>query len=200
MGAGAVGVAESLAAAIGAERLRIVASLIRVTGDWDLAEDCVQDAVERALASWPRDGVPDNPAAWLTTTAAAPGAGRPARRTTETAKMRELTAMAESEGPPGTASELDPYPDVYRDDRLRLLYTCCHPALPIAGQVALTLRTVAGLSTAQIAHAFLVSEATMGQRLLRTQEQDLAHRHPLRGARAASDRLSGRPGCWPWCT
>ncbi len=175
MATGAVGVAETLAAAIGGERLRIVASLIRVTGDWDLAEDCVQDAVERALARWPRDGVPDNPAAWLTTTAQRRALDVLRRRTTETGKLRELTAMAESEDPPDRAwAELDPYHDVYRDDRLRLLYTCCHPALPIAGQVALTLRTVAGLSTAQIASAFLVSEATMGQRLLRTRNK-IAH-------------------------
>ena len=163
---------EALAAAIGGERLRIVAALIRVTGDWDLAEDCVQDAVERALARWPRDGVPDNPAAWLTTTAHRRAVDVLRRRRTETDKIRELTALAEPEGPltAGTA-ELDPYSHVYRDDRLRLLYTCCHPALSLSGQVALTLRTVAGLSTAQIAAAFLTSESTMSQRLLRTRNK-----------------------------
>ncbi len=152
----------ALAAAIRAERLRIVAGLIRVTGDWGLAEDCVQDAAERALATWPRDGVPDNPAAWLATTAHRRALDVLKRRRTESAKLREVAAMAERAT--GTADE----GGGYSDDRLRLLYTCCHPALPLAGRVALTLRTVSGLSTREIARAFLVSEATMGQRLLRT--------------------------------
>jgi len=140
-----------------------------VTGDWDLAEDCVQDAVERALAHWPRDGVPDNPAAWLTTTAHRRALDVLRRRRTEAGKLRELTALATfDERSAGTGPDPDPHGEVYRDDRLRLLFTCCHPALPLAGQVALTLKTVAGLSTREIARAFLVSEATMGQRLLRT--------------------------------
>ncbi len=167
-------VAESLAAAIGAERLRIVAGLIRVTGEWDLAEDSVQDAVERALASWPRDGVPDNPAAWLTTTAHRRAVDVLRRRRTEVGKMRRLISLAELERPVANEAETDPYSDLYRDDRLRLLFTCCHPALPLAGQVALTLRAVGGLNTAQIAAAFLVSEPTMAQRLLRTRNK-IAH-------------------------
>lgn len=165
-------VAESLAAAIRAERLRIVAGLIRVTGDWDLAEDCVQDAVERALATWPRDGVPDNPAAWLTTAARRRALDSLRRRRSEADKLRELKSLAELERP--VTVDVDPYPDLYRDDRLRLLFTCCHPALPLSGQVALTLRTVAGLTTAEIAEAFLVSESTMAQRLLRTRKK-IAH-------------------------
>jgi RNA polymerase sigma-70 factor (ECF subfamily) len=157
-----------LAAALGAQRLRIVAGLIRLTGDWDLAEDCVQDAVERALVRWPRDGAPDNPAAWLTTTAHRRALDVLRRRRSETAKLEEVAAMAER--PAGT----DPYGVVYRDDVLRLLFTCCHPALPLAGRVALTLKVVAGLSTREVARAFLVSEATMGQRLLRTRQR-IAH-------------------------
>ena len=162
-----------MAAALGAERLRIVAGLIRVTGDWDLAEDCVQDAVERALVRWPRDGAPDNPAAWLTTTAHRRALDVLRRRRTEAATLARVAAMsasAASAGPGGT----DPYGAAYRDDVLRLLFTCCHPALPPAGRVALTLRTVAGLSTREIARAFLVTEATMGQRLLRTRQR-IAH-------------------------
>lgn len=156
----------AVADAVAAERLRIVAALIRVTGDFDLAEDCLQDAVERALARWPLDGVPDNPGAWLTTTARRRAVDVLRRRQTERAKLREAQALAE------LARDLtgdDPGP--YGDDRLKLLFTCCHPALPMAGRVALTLKSVAGLSTRQIARAFLVSEATMGQRLLRTKNK-----------------------------
>ena len=145
-----------------------MAGLIRVTGDWALAEDCVQDAVERALVRWPTDGAPDNPAAWLTTAAHRRAIDVLRRRRTETAKLEEVATMAER--PAGT----DPYGEVYRDDVLRLLFTCCHPALPLAGRVALTLKTVAGLSTREVARAFLVSEATMGQRLLRTRQR-IAH-------------------------
>ena len=137
-----------------------MAGLIRVTGDWDLAEDCVQDAVERALLRWPRDGVPANPAAWLTTTAHRRALDVLRRRTVEAAKLREVTAVV--------PADPDPFGSVYRDDGLRLLFTCCHPALPLPGRVALTLKTVAGLSTREIAGMFLVSEATMSQRLLRT--------------------------------
>lgn len=141
--------------------------MIRVTGDWGLAEDCVQDAVERALARWPSDGVPDNPAAWLTTTAYRRALDVLRRRRTEAATLTALAALEAGPTP-------DPHGYVYRDDRLRLMFTCCHPALPLAGQVALTLKTVAGLSIRQIARAFLVSEATMGQRLLRTRAK-IAH-------------------------
>ncbi|MBA3523780.1 MAG: sigma-70 family RNA polymerase sigma factor [Geodermatophilaceae bacterium] len=159
-------VAPPLAEVIAEQRLRIVAGLIRVTGDWDLAEDCLQDAVERALTRWPRDGIPDNPAAWLTTTAHRRALDVLRRRRTEVDKLQAMTAMAQLEPPADTP--FDQSDDVYRDDRLRLLFTCCHPALPLTGRVALTLKTVAGLSTREVARAFLVSEATMGQRLLRT--------------------------------
>lgn len=157
-----------------------MASLIRVTGDWELAEDCVQDAVERALGRWPRDGVPDNPAAWLTTTAHRRALDVLRRRRTESDKLRELTAMVgiDQQSAGGEAHPdphgVDPHGAVYRDDRLRLLFTCCHPALPLAGRVALTLKTVGGLSTGEVARAFLVSEATMAQRLLRTKSK-IAH-------------------------
>ena len=152
-----------------------MAGLIRITGDWELAEDCLQDAVERALTRWPRDGVPDNPAAWLTTTAHRRALDVLRRRTTEARKVREVAAMADLEWTSGAGTEPDPERDeVYRDDVLRLLFTCCHPALPLAGRVALTLRTVAGLSTREIARAFLVTESTMGQRLLRARTK-IAH-------------------------
>jgi RNA polymerase sigma-70 factor, ECF subfamily len=152
--------AEAIAPVVAAERTRMVASLIRLTGDWDLAEDCVQDAVERALVRWPREGMPRSPAAWLTTAARNRALDVLRRRQTERAKLQERAIMDEL-GPDGTQG----------DDRLRLIFTCCHPALPLDGQVALTLKTVAGLGTAEIARAFLVSEPTMSQRLLRTRRK-----------------------------
>ena len=162
-------VAEAVDGAVAAERLRIVATLIRVTGEWELAEDCVQDAVERALTRWPRDGIPDNPAAWLTTTSRHRALDVLKRRRIEQDKLRELKTLAEGAAAPKPGRD-----EPWDDDQLGLLFACCHPALPMAGRVALTLKTVAGLSTQQIARAFLVSEATMGQRLLRTRTK-IAH-------------------------
>jgi RNA polymerase sigma-70 factor, ECF subfamily len=158
-----------LADALAEQRLRIVATLIRTTGDWDLAEDAVADAAERALRRWPEEGVPDNPAAWLTTTARRRAIDLLRRADTERTKLAEVALMDElsrSSDPPGPAS--------ITDDRLRLVFTCCHPALPIEGRVALTCKVVAGLSTDAVARAFLVSEATMGQRLLRAKRK-IAH-------------------------
>ena len=171
-GGGSAGpeVARALAGALTEQRLRIVASLIRTTGDWDLAEDAVSDAAESALRHWPRDGVPDHPAAWLTTTARRRALDVLRRARTERTKREELAARDASQGPasgPTSGSQWD-------DDRLRLLFTCCHPALPLEGRVALTCKVVAGLSTAAVARAFLVPEATMGQRLLRA-KQKIAH-------------------------
>jgi RNA polymerase sigma-70 factor (ECF subfamily) len=167
-------VSSAVAQAVAEERLRIVASLVRATGDFDLAEDSLQDAVERALDSWPRDGVPDNPAAWLTTTARRRALDVLRRRSTERDKLREMQVLADTAADVSGARDADAYAVTYGDDRLRLLFTCCHPALPPAGRVALTLRTVAGLSTREIARAFLVPEATMSQRLLRTKNK-IAH-------------------------
>ena len=180
--------AQPLAATLAEERLRIVATLIRITGDWDLAEDCVQDAVERALVRWPQDGTPDNPAAWLTTTAHRRALDVLRRRRTEADKLAELASWADRGGEP--AADVDPYGSAYGDDRLRLLFACCHPALPLAGRVALTCKTVGGLSTREIARAFLVSEATMGQRLLRARNK-IAHAG-IRLAVPRPDRLAER--------
>jgi RNA polymerase sigma-70 factor, ECF subfamily len=149
----------------GRDRVSITATLIRCTGDWDLAEDCVQDATERALARWPQDGVPDNPAAWLTTTARNRAIDVLRRRRTEAAKLGAAAVVAELDAAaPSTEQSVD-------DDRLRLLFTCCHPALAIESRVALTLRTIAGLSTRAIGHAFLIPEATASQRLLRAKRK-----------------------------
>jgi RNA polymerase sigma-70 factor (ECF subfamily) len=145
---------------------RIVATLIRVTGDWDLAEECAQDAFEKALDRWARDGVPRNPGAWLTTTARNRAIDQLRRARTGAAKHHEV-AMGMSHGE--AADPLDPTWDEsgITDERLRLIFTCCHPALSLEARVSLTLRTLAGLSTAEIARAFLVPEATMAKRLVR---------------------------------
>jgi RNA polymerase sigma-70 factor (ECF subfamily) len=163
-------VKEAVAAAWSQEWGRVVAALIRRTGDWDLAEECAQDAFERALERWPRDGVPDRPGAWLTTTARNRALDRLRRAAVEDVKLREAARLE-----PGTpaAPQPDELPadDGLPDDRLRLIFTCCHPALPLPAQVALTLRTLTGLTTAEIARAFLVPEGTMAQRLTRAKNK-----------------------------
>ncbi len=156
--------AEAVTSVVAAERTGMVASLIRLTGDWDLAEDCVQDAIERALVHWPQEGMPRSPAAWLTTAGRNRALDVLRRRETERAKLQQRAIMDEM-GRDSAEQAVLP------DDRLRLIFTCCHPALPLDGQVALTLKTVAGLSTAEIARAFLLSEPTMSQRLLRTKRK-----------------------------
>jgi len=165
-GGGATGedVGRALADALAEQRLRIVASLIRTTGDWDLAEDVVSDAAERALLTWPRDGIPANPAAWLTATARRRAIDVLRRGQVERDKLAEVAAIEEL-----TDDYTDPSP--MGDDRLRLVFTCCHPALALEARVALTLKVVSGLSTEAIGRAFLTSEATMGQRLLRAKNK-----------------------------
>jgi RNA polymerase sigma-70 factor, ECF subfamily len=160
-------VQEALDAAFREEWGRVVATLIRTTGDWDLAEECAQDAFALALRRWPRDGIPARPGAWLTTAARNRAIDVLRRRAVGAAKLREVAAM-----PSVTFSEADP-PDEsgVPDDRLRLMFTCCHPALSLEARVALTLRTLAGLSTAEIARAFLSSEATMAKRLVRAKQK-----------------------------
>ena len=142
---------------------RLVATLIRTTGDWDLAEECAQGAFERALKTWPRDGVPRRPGAWLTTVARNLARDRLRRKATGAAKLQEVALMSRSDDADRDAGDESPI----HDDRLRLIFTCCHPALPLEARVALTLRTLAGLTTAEIARAFLVSEPTMAKRLVR---------------------------------
>jgi len=158
-------VEQAVARAFRTEWGRILATLIRTTGDWDLAEECAQDAFARALERWPVDGVPRNPGAWLTTTARNRAMDRLRRDAVGTAKVREATMTI---GPTDPDDEADAG---VTDDRLRLIFTCCHPALPLEARVALTLRTLAGLTTAEIARAFLVPEATMAQRLVRAKRK-----------------------------
>jgi RNA polymerase sigma-70 factor, ECF subfamily len=141
---------------------RVVATLIRMTRDWDLAEECAQDAFALALERWTRDGVPRRPGAWLTTTARNRALDRFRRGATEAAKLQELAVLAPPDDPEDDGDESG-----VADDRLRLIFTCCHPALPLEARVALTLRTLAGLTIDEIARAFLVSEPTMAKRLVR---------------------------------
>ncbi len=156
---------------------RILATLIRACGDFDLAEEAMQEAFAVALERWPRDGVPANPAAWITTTARRKVIDRLRRDRTLAGKQRLLEADAALNAPAGEAkanvTEL-------QDDRLRLIFTCCHPALAPEAQVALTLRTLGGLTTPEIARAFLVPEATMAQRLVRVKRKIREARIPYR--------------------
>ncbi|GLY81383.1 RNA polymerase sigma factor [Actinoallomurus iriomotensis] len=143
---------------------QVVATLIGLTGDWDLAEDCAQDAIAAALATWPRDGVPRRPGAWLTTAARNRATDRLRRDAAGAAKLRQLAVLARDPEEPPSSGEIP-------DERLRLIFTCCHPALPFPARVALTLRTLAGLSTAEIARAFLTAEPAMAQRLVRAKRK-----------------------------
>jgi RNA polymerase sigma-70 factor (ECF subfamily) len=161
-------VAEAVSAAARRGRLSVIATLVRLTGDFDLAEDCWQDAVERALAQWPANGIPGRPEAWLSVAARNRAFDALRRRRTQRDKLPEVYAMT---GP--TCPEAGEPASGY-DDRLKLLFACCHPALSMPSRVALTLKTVTGLSTREVARAFLVSEATMSQRLLRTKTK-IAH-------------------------
>src|ERR1700753_3047752 len=169
---------EAVAAAFADEWGRIVAALIRRTADWDLSEECAQEAFAQALARWPSDGVPDRPGAWLTTVARNRAIDR-LRRERRGAELLEQAATAE---PEVQAMDDDNGDDSgIADDRLRLIFTCCHPALPLEGRVALTLRTLAGLTTAEIARAFLSSEATMAKRLVRAKQKITNAGIPYRG-------------------
>jgi RNA polymerase sigma-70 factor (ECF subfamily) len=137
---------------------RLVAGLIGWCGDWDLAEECAAEAFAAAVPAWERDGVPDAPLAWLTTVARNRARDRMRRRTTEEAKLSLASADA-------TEVVLDD--EDIPDERLRLIFTCCHPALPMPARVALTLRTLCGLTPAEIGRAYLVTEPTMQKRLVR---------------------------------
>jgi RNA polymerase sigma-70 factor (ECF subfamily) len=154
---------------------RATASLIRVLGDFDLAEDAVQEAFVVALQVWPERGIPENPGAWITTTARNKAIDRLRRERRGTEKLEELQAL---EPPPIEEDEAHEEPPVIPDDRLRLIFTCCHPALAPEARVALTLRTLGGLATPEIARAFLVSEPAMAQRLVRAKRKIKAAKIP----------------------
>jgi RNA polymerase sigma-70 factor, ECF subfamily len=145
----------------------VVATLIRILGDFDLAEEAVQEAFAVALERWPKDGLPDNAGAWITRTARNKAIDRLRRERTlrtRTEALAQLQALESEAGESGEMHEI-------RDDRLRLIFTCCHPALPQEARVALTLRTLGGLSTREIARAFMVTEPTVAQRLVRAKRK-----------------------------
>jgi RNA polymerase sigma-70 factor (ECF subfamily) len=151
---------------------QVVATLIGLTGDWNLAEDCAQDAFAAALATWARDGVPARPGAWLTTTARNRATDRLRRDATGAAKLRQFAVLERD--------PIEPQSEEIPDERLRLIFTCCHPALPFPARVALTLRTLAGLSTGEIAKAFLTAEPAMAQRLVRAKRKIVEAAIPYR--------------------
>jgi RNA polymerase sigma-70 factor (ECF subfamily) len=147
---------------------RTVSVLVRVFGDIDIAEDAVQDAFAIALERWPREGLPASPAGWLITTARNKGIDRMRREASRQDRHAQAAWLAAAlSGAPLETPESDPEDEPVHDDRLRLIFTCCHPALGSAAQVALTLRLLGGLTTPEIARAFLVPEPTMAQRLVR---------------------------------
>jgi len=155
---------------------RSVATLIRVFGDIDIAEDAVQEAYALALTRWPRDGPPPNPGGWITTTARKRAIDRLRRESRERELLGRMAASAPGSDDPDIPEVTGPV----QDDRLRLIFTCCHPALSAEAQVALTLRLLGGLSTEEVARSFLVAEPTMAQRLVRAKHKIKAARIPYR--------------------
>jgi RNA polymerase sigma-70 factor (ECF subfamily) len=172
MGAGdAPAVRAGLAEVVREEGTCVLATLVRVTGDITLAEDAAQDAMVRALETWPRDGIPDNPRAWLLVTAKRRAIDIIRREARRTGKEAEAVTF------------IDPAPEpaeVVHDDLLRLVFTCCHPCLALEAQVALALRTLGGLSTAEVARGLMVPEATMAKRLTRAKQKIAQARIPYR--------------------
>jgi RNA polymerase sigma-70 factor (ECF subfamily) len=178
---------DAVAQLVREEGTRVLATLVRVTGSIDLAEDAAQDAVVRALETWPRDGVPDDPRAWLVVAAkrrAIDIIRREARRAGKEAK-----AMTFPDFPADPAAGPEP-PEVVRDDLLRLVFTCCHPCLALEAQVALALRTLGGLTTAEVARGLMVPEATMAKRLTRAKQKIAQAKIPYRIP--AAEELPGR--------
>ena len=147
---------------------RILATLISTVRDFELAEDALQDAMLVALERWPIDGIPRNPGAWITTAARRKAIDRLRRTTTLARKQVLLQELVEQEEHGGAAEMED---TTIPDERLKLMFTCCHPALALEAQVALTLHTLGRLSTTEIASAFLVPDSTMAQRLVRAKRK-----------------------------
>jgi RNA polymerase sigma-70 factor (ECF subfamily) len=165
-------VEEAITRAHHEEWARVVASLTRRFGDLDVAEEAAAEAFATAVERWPADGVPPNPGAWLTTTANRKAIDRIRRENKRDDKQKEAERLYDDD-PPEPVGAIE-------DERLRLIFTCCHPALAMEARVALTLRMVAGLSASEIARAFLVQEATVGQRITRAKAKIKAARIPYR--------------------
>jgi RNA polymerase sigma-70 factor (ECF subfamily) len=168
------------------EWARVVAALARRFGDLDIAEEAAAEAFATAVERWPADGVPPSPGAWLTTTASRKAIDRIRRENKRDDKHKEAQVLYDDDDPPEPVGAID-------DDRLRLIFTCCHPALAMHARVALTLRMVGGLTVPEIARAFLVPETTVGQRITRAKAKIMAARIPYRvpSAEDLPARISG---------
>jgi RNA polymerase sigma factor (sigma-70 family) len=175
---------DAVARLVREEGTRVLATLVRVTGSVQVAEDAAQEAVVRALRTWPRDGVPDNPRAWLMVAAKRQAIDHLRREARRAGKQAEAMFFSDSTPEPA---------ETVRDDLLRLVFTCCHPCLAVEAQTALALRTLGGLSTAQVARGLMVPEATMAKRLTRAKQKIAQAKIPYRvpDAEELPGRLTG---------
>jgi RNA polymerase sigma-70 factor (ECF subfamily) len=177
-GENAVSVRETVDSVYRAESRRVLATLIRLLGDFDLAEEALHEAFRAALEQWPRDGVPANPRAWLVSAGRFKAIDTIRRRARFDASVAEIARQVEASAPGPFASGFDD--EGLGDDRLRLIFVCCHPSLPADAQVALTLREVCGLATEEIARAFLVAPPALAQRIVRAKAKIREERIPYR--------------------
>jgi RNA polymerase sigma-70 factor (ECF subfamily) len=161
------GISDTVESIYRAESRRVLATLIRLLGDFDLAEEALHDAFRAAIEQWPRDGIPQNPRTWLVSAGRFKAIDRMRRRK----RFQPFENGAEERIPGETEEIADLLDDNLEDDRLRLIFTCCHPALPVEAQVALTLREICGLTTEEVARAFLVPAPTLAQRIVRAKNK-----------------------------